>query len=392
MNLNNWSDKIVFSSLKLIKKGHLILTNYDDEKYLFGDPSQKLKVKIKINKPGLTYQIVKSGSTGLAEAYMRGDFETDDLTNLIELTAKNIKLVYKFSGLLDFSIFNKIKNFLLKNDKSRSKKNISKHYDLGNEFFSLWLDPTLTYSSAIFDQKDNDLEKAQINKYKKLVELIKPKSGNKILEIGCGWGGFAEYVGKNHDVKLDCITISKKQFEYASNRIFKNGLNVKINIQFKDYRDVKQKYNSIASIEMIEAVGQNYLENYFKTIKTNLVSEGSAAIQAITIDDNLFDRYKTKEDFIQKYIFPGGFLPSKKKLYDLSQNNGLAINQYNSYGLHYSNTLKIWRDEFFKKWEEISKQGFDNKFKRMWHFYLSYCEAGFKSKNIDLIQFSLQNR
>ena len=392
MNLNNWSDKIVFSSLKLIKKGHLILTNYDDEKYLFGDPSQKLKVKIKINKPGLTYQIVKSGSTGLAEAYMRGDFETDDLTNLIELTAKNIKLVYKFSGLLDFSIFNKIKNFLLKNNKSRSKKNISKHYDLGNEFFSLWLDPTLTYSSAIFDQKDNDLEKAQINKYKKLVELIKPKSGNKILEIGCGWGGFAEYVGKNHDVKLDCITISKKQFEYASNRIFKNGLNEKINIQFKDYRDVKQKYNAIASIEMIEAVGQNYLENYFKTIKTNLVRDGSAAIQAITIDDNLFDRYKTKEDFIQKYIFPGGFLPSKKKLYDLSQNNGLAINQYNSYGLHYSNTLKIWRDEFFKKWEEISKQGFDNKFKRMWHFYLSYCEAGFKSKNIDLIQFSLQNR
>ena len=392
MNLNNWSDKIVFSSLKLIKKGHLILTNYDDEKYLFGDPSQKLKVKIKINKPGLTYQIVKSGSTGLAEAYMRGDFETDDLTNLIELTAKNIKLVYKFSGLLDFSIFNKIKNFLLKNNKSRSKKNISKHYDLGNEFFSLWLDPTLTYSSAIFEQKDNDLEKAQIYKYKKLVELIKPKSGNKILEIGCGWGGFAEYVGKNHDVKLDCITISKKQFEYASNRIFKNGLNEKINIQFKDYRDVKQKYNSIASIEMIEAVGQNYLENYFKTIKTNLVSQGSAAIQAITIDDNLFDRYKTKEYFIQKYIFPGGFLPSKKKLYDLSQNNGLAINQYNSYGLHYSNTLKIWRDEFFKKWEEISKQGFDNKFKRMWHFYLSYCEAGFKSKNIDLIQFSLQNR
>ena len=392
MNLNNWSDKIVFSSLKLIKKGHLILTNYDDEKYLFGDPSQKLKVKIKINKPGLTYQIVKSGSTELAEAYMRGDFETDDLTNLIELTAKNIKLVYKFSGLLDFSLFNKLKNFLLKNNKSRSKKNISKHYDLGNEFFSLWLDPTLTYSSAIFDQKDNDLEKAQINKYKKLVELIKPKSGNKILEIGCGWGGFAEYVGKNHDVKLDCITISKKQFEYASNRIFKNGLNEKINIQFMDYRDVKQKYNSIASIEMIEAVGQNYLENYFKSIKTNLVRDGSAAIQAITIDDNLFDRYKTKEDFIQKYIFPGGFLPSKKKLYDLSQNNGLAINQYNSYGLHYSNTLKIWRDEFFKKWEEISKQGFDNKFKRMWHFYLSYCEAGFKSKNIDLIQFSLQNR
>ena len=392
MNLTNWSDKVVFSSLKLIKGGYLILTNHNGDKFYFGDPKHNLKVSVKINKPGLTYQIVKSGSTGLAEAYMRGDFETDDLTNLIELTAKNIKLVYKFSGVLDFPLLNKIKSFFIKNNKNRSKKNISKHYDLGNEFFSLWLDPTLTYSSAIFEKEDNDLEKAQLNKYKKLVDLIAPKSGNKILEIGCGWGGFAEYVGKNHDVKLDCITISKKQFDYASERIFKNGLNEKINIQFKDYRDVKEKYNSIASIEMIEAVGQNYLQNYFHTIKSNLVEGGNAAIQAITIDDNLFDRYKTKEDFIQKYIFPGGFLPSKKKLYDLSQNNGLTIDQYNSYGFHYSDTLKMWRDEFFKKWEDISKQGFDNKFKRMWHFYLSYCEAGFKSKNIDLIQFSLQNR
>ena len=392
MNLTNWSDKIVFSSLKLIKGGYLILTNHNGDKFYFGDPNHNLKVSVKINKPGLTYQIVKSGSTGLAEAYMRGDFETDDLTNLIELTAKNIKLVYKFSGVLDFPLLNKIKSFFIKNNKNRSKKNISKHYDLGNEFFSLWLDPTLTYSSAIFEKEDNDLEKAQLNKYKKLVDLIAPKPGNKILEIGCGWGGFAEYVGKNHDVKLDCITISKKQFDYASERIFKNGLNEKINIQFKDYRDVKEKYNSIASIEMIEAVGQNYLQNYFHTIKSNLVEGGNAAIQAITIDDNLFDRYKTKEDFIQKYIFPGGFLPSKKKLYDLSQNNGLTIDQYNSYGFHYSDTLKMWRDEFFKKWEDISKQGFDNKFKRMWHFYLSYCEAGFKSKNIDLIQFSLQNR
>ena len=392
MNLTNWSDKVVFSSLKLIKGGYLILTNHNGDKLYFGDPNHNLKVSVKINRPGLTYQIVKSGSTGLAEAYMRGDFETDDLTNLIELTAKNIKLVYKFSGVLDFPILNKIKSFFIKNNKNRSKKNISKHYDLGNEFFSLWLDPTLTYSSAIFEKEDNDLEKAQLNKYKKLVDLIAPKSGNKILEIGCGWGGFAEYVGKNHDVKLDCITISKKQFDYASERIFKNGLNEKINIQFKDYRDVKEKYNSIASIEMIEAVGQKYLQNYFHTIKANLVEGGNAAIQAITINDNLFDRYKTKEDFIQKYIFPGGFLPSKKKLYDLSQNNGLTIDQYNSYGFHYSDTLKMWRDEFFKKWEDISKQGFDNKFKRMWHFYLSYCEAGFKSKNIDLIQFSLQNR
>ena len=392
MNFNLLSDKIVFNSLKLIKHGFLEIQNHDNKIYKFGNESELLRAKIKINKPGLTLQIIKSGSVGLAEAYMRNEFETDNLTNLIEITAKNIKIVYKFSGIFDLSMINKLKSIFIKNNKSRSKKNISKHYDLGNDFFSLWLDPSLTYSSAIFEKQKDDLFSAQLNKYKKLTELIKPNVGNKILEIGCGWGGFAEYVGKNYDVKLDCITISKEQFEFSKKRIFENGLNEKVNIFLKDYRDVKDKYDSIASIEMIEAVGQNYLVNYFKSIKKNLSENGRAAIQAITIDDSLFDRYKTKEDFIQKYIFPGGFLPSKKKLYDLSSSNGLEIKKYESYGSHYSNTLKIWRDEFLKKWEEISKHGFDNKFKRMWHFYLSYCEAGFKSKNIDLIQFSMQNK
>lgn len=392
MNFNLLSDKIVFNSLKLIKHGFLEIQNHDSKIYKFGNESEQLRAKIKINKPGLTLQIIKSGSVGLAEAYMRNEFETDNLTNLIEITAKNIKIVYKFSGIFDLSMINKLKSFFIKNNKSRSKKNISKHYDLGNDFFSLWLDPSLTYSSAIFEKQKDDLFSAQLNKYKKLTELIKPNVGNKILEIGCGWGGFAEYVGKNYDVKLDCITISKEQFEFSKKRIFENGLNEKVNIFLKDYRDVKDKYDSIASIEMIEAVGQNYLVNYFKSIKKNLSENGRAAIQAITIDDSLFDRYKTKEDFIQKYIFPGGFLPSKRKLYDLSSSNGLEIKKYESYGSHYSNTLKIWRDEFLKKWEEISKHGFDNKFKRMWHFYLSYCEAGFKSKNIDLIQFSMQNK
>ena len=392
MNFNKVADKIVFNSLKFIKHGSIELVNFDNKKYNFGNPDEELKVKIKINKPGLTYQIIKSGSIGLAESYMRGDFETDNLTNLIELTAKNIKLVYKFSGLLDFSLINNLKSIFIKNNKLKSKENIAKHYDLGNEFFSLWLDPTLTYSSAIFDQHDSNLESAQINKYKKLLSLINPNSGDKILEIGCGWGGFAEFVGKNYDVKMDCITISQKQFDYASKRIFKNGLNEKVQIKLKDYRDIEDKYNSIASIEMIEAVGKNYLSSYFNTIKSNLSKNGKAAIQAITISDDLFDRYKTKQDFIQKYIFPGGFLPSKKSLYSISSSEGLAIDKYESYGLHYSNTLKLWRDEFFNKWETISKQGFDLTFKRMWHFYLSYCEAGFKSKNIDLIQFSLQNR
>ena len=389
MNLNKLSDKIVFNSLKFIKHGNLKITNHDGKEYIFGNSNERLNADLKINKPGLTFKIIKNGSVGLAEAYMDNYFETNNLTNLIELAAKNIKIVHKFSGSFDLSIFNKIKGLFIKNNKSRSKENIRKHYDLGNEFFSLWLDKTLTYSSAIFDDS-NDLEKAQLNKYKKLSSLVKPKSGDKMLEIGCGWGGFAEYIGKNYDVKLDCITISKKQYEYSKERIHKEGLNEKINIQMLDFRDVKNNYNSIASIEMIEAVGQSYLKNYFNTIKENLVDGGTAAIQSITIDDSIYDRYKSKTDFIQKYIFPGGFLPSKNELVNLANKSGLKFENCTSYGDHYSNTLNIWREEFLEKWEQISSQGFDNTFKRMWNFYLSYCEAGFKSKNIDLIQFALQ--
>ena len=392
MNINFISDTIVFSALKHIRHGRINLTNYDGSKIIFGKENKLLNVNIKINKPGLMTSIISNGSVGLAEAYMRGEFETDNLSDLIEITAKNIKIIHKFSGMFDLQAINFVKNIFVKNTKKRSKENISKHYDLGNEFFSLWLDKTLTYSSAIFDNHKNDLESAQINKYKKLSDLLKPRSGERMLEIGCGWGGYAEYIGKNFDVKLDCITISKKQYDFAKERIFKIGLNEKVNIQMLDYRDVKKAYNSITSIEMIEAVGQNYLKSYFKKIKESLTNNGIAAIQAITIDDKIYDRYKNKTDFIQKYIFPGGFLPSKKEILKLSNANGLKFEECKSYGSHYSSTLSIWRDKFLNKWGDISKQGFDNTFKRMWNFYLSYCEAGFKSKNIDLIQFSLQRK
>ena len=392
MSLYKFADKIIFNILTGINVGYLEITNYQGQVFRIGNPQDDLKAKLIIKKPNFSLNLIKGGSIGFAESYMRGEFETDNLSNLIEITARNIKIIYKFSGLLDFPILNFLKNIFIKNTKNRSKENIAKHYDLGNEFFSLWLDETLTYSSGIFNETINDLSEAQNNKYQKMIDLIKPNNGDKVLEIGCGWGGFAEYLGKKYDVKLDCITISKKQFEYAKERIYKCGLNEKVNIEIKDYRDLKDKYNSIASIEMIEAVGQNYLESYFKTIKNNLSTNGRVAIQAITIDDSLFDRYKTKKDFIQKYIFPGGFLPSKNSLNKYVSENGLTIKSYDSYADHYANTLAIWRNEFNRKWNLIKKQGFDLTFKRMWEFYLSYCEAGFKSKNIDLIQFSIQNK
>ena len=392
MLLNNVADKLVFKFLSKINYGYLELTTFDGNVLKFGNPNDKLQANIIIKKQNFNYNLIRGGSIGFAESYMRGEFETDNLSNLIELTARNIEIIHKFSGILDFPIINFVKNKIIKNTKSRSKQNIAKHYDLGNDFFSLWLDETLTYSSAIFNDNSKNLSEAQNNKYQKLIDLIKPNNGDKVLEIGCGWGGFAEYLGKKYDVKLDCITISKKQFDYAKERIFKCGLNEKVNIEIKDYRDLNDKYNSIASIEMIEAVGQNYLEGYFKTIKNNLSEGGKVGIQAITIDDKLFDRYKNKQDFIQKYIFPGGFLPNKSSINRYVSDNGLAINSYISYADHYANTLSLWRNEFLKKWDLIKNQGFDLTFKRMWEFYLSYCEAGFKSKNIDLIQFSMQNK
>jgi cyclopropane-fatty-acyl-phospholipid synthase len=223
MNLHNLSDKIVFNILKDIDSGYLEIIRFDGKIIKFGNPEDSLKAKMIIKKPNFTFNLIKGGSIGFAESYMRDEFETDNLSNLIEITARNVKIIYKFSGLLDLPIINFFKNIFIKNTKSRSKENIAKHYDLGNEFFSLWLDKTLTYSSAIFDKSNQDLSDAQNNKYQKLINLIKPKNGDKVLEIGCGWGGFAEYLGKKYDVKLDCITISKKQYEYAKKRIQKCG-------------------------------------------------------------------------------------------------------------------------------------------------------------------------
>ena len=395
MNLgfNYLSDQFVFWNLKKIAKGYLQLTDSKGKEYFFGDNKSSLKAQVRINNPGFSLKLLKNGSSGLGESYIKNDFETDDLSSLIELCARNIDVTYKFSGFLYFF---SLKNFLNKNiftnARERSKKNVSSHYDLGNEFFSAWLDKTFTYSCGIFNSSKETLEKAQINKYNKLIDLIKPKPGDKILEIGCGWGGFAEHLAKNYDIKLDCITISKNQFLFTKARINNARLNHKVNVKMLDYRDVKKKYDSIISIEMIEAVGEKYLKKYFEIIKANLTPGGRAAIQSIVIKDELYDRYRAKEDFIQKYIFPGGFLPSLKSLNKSSDQSGLRINSYQLYGHHYSNTLQKWRESFLNSWDTIARQGFDMNFKKTWDFYLSYCEAGFKSKNIDLIQFSLCNK
>ena len=393
MSLFKISEKIVLNKLKKIEFGSLKLINYDGQVFHFGNLENELTADIKINNEKFYFNIIIGGSSALGEAHMSKDFYSTNLTNLIELTARNIKLVHSFSGSLRIQ---KIKNFIKKifasNTKSKSLKYISKHYDLGNSFFSKWLDKSLTYSSAVYEKPNDNLEKAQKNKYQKLIDLLEVKDGNKVLEIGCGWGGFSEYLAKNYNVTIDCITISKKQFEFTKDRINDAGLNNKVNVMFLDYRDLKEKYDRIASIEMIEAVGEKYLDKYFETIKRSLNVNGAAAIQGITIRDDLFERYRSSEDFIQKYIFPGGFLPSLGFMKSLIKKNNLNLLKVNSYPDDYAKTLATWRENFLKVWSNIAPLGFDETFKRMWEFYLSYCEAGFKSKNIDLIQFSMSNK
>ena len=393
MSLFKISEKFVLNKLKNITQGNLKLINYDGKVFHFGDLESKLSSDIKVNNPHFYFNVVMGGSTALGEAHMKKDFYSTNLTNLIELTARNIKLIYSFSGSLKIQkIKNFFKNIFASNTKSKSLKYISKHYDLGNSFFSKWLDKSLTYSSAVYENPNESLEQAQQNKYQKLIDLLEVKDGDKVLEIGCGWGGFSEYFAKNYNVTIDCITISKKQFEFTKKRINDAGLNNKVNVMFLDYRDLKEKYDRIASIEMIEAVGEKYLNKYFETIKRSLNENGSAAIQGITIRDELFERYRSNEDFIQKYIFPGGFLPSLSFMKSLIKKNNLGLLKVNSYSDDYAKTLAIWRENFLKVWSNIAPLGFDETFKRMWEFYLSYCEAGFKSKNIDLIQFSMSNK
>ena len=388
-NFYQLAENFVLKNLEHLNFGQLQLENYDGKTYSFGKNSENLKAHLKINSKNFYFNLIKGGSSALAESYVNNDFSTKNLTALIELSAKNLDITNRFTGLFNkLNIFHFLKRFFTSNNKTKSVEYISKHYDLGNDFFSIWLDKTLTYSCAIYNDNNEKLDIAQINKYNKLIDLIKPKAGSKILEIGCGWGGFAEHLAKNNDIKLDCITISKKQLEFAKERIFKAGLNEKVNIKFLDYRDVKENYDSIASIEMIEAVGEKNLKTYFSTISKNLNQGGVAAIQAIIIQDKLYDNYRKNQDFIQKYIFPGGFLPSFGAIKNHVSKNGLELAEHNSYGLHYSKTLQEWRENFIKSWDLISQQGFQNSFKKIWDFYFSYCEAGFNAKNIDLIQFS----
>ena len=333
---------------------------------------------------------ILGGSIGFCEAVISGEINSSEMHKIIEIGGyQESGLNTSGRGYYIFKLINKIFHFFNTNSIGGSKKNIAAHYDLGNNFYNLWLDKSMTYSSAFFDGQEISLEKAQEKKYLKISKIAELQKEDRILEIGCGWGGFSEFAAKHYSSFITAITISKKQFEYAQNRIRKAGLNNNVDIKLIDYRKIKGTFDRIISIEMIEAVGEKYWPIYFRQIRKLLNSNGKAAIQVITIDDRYFKNYKNFPDFIQKYIFPGGMLPSIPALEKPIIDSGLKIEKIESFGKDYASTLSIWRKHFNTAWPEISKLGFDNKFYRMWNLYFSYCEGGFRSGSLDVKQIKL---
>jgi len=331
--------------------------------------------------------VITGGDVALGEGYIKNLWDSPNLEKLLTFFTLNAHALEDFFHAKKFQAFLLfIKSFLSKNTKRGSKKNIQAHYDLGNEFYKLWLDESMTYSSAIFDDESFDLKEAQERKYQNILQKL---NKGTVLEIGCGWGGFAQAAAqKNHQVT--CLTISQKQKIYTEKRIEKINAQTLVKIKLQDYREEKGVYDNVVSIEMFEAVGQEYWDRYFEVLKACLKPNGKAILQIITIDEQVFKDYINRVDFIQKHIFPGGILPSKSIIRQLATKHGFKLQSELAFGKDYAKTLLLWLESFDKKQEEIIKLGFSQEFIRKWRFYLSYCVAGFNAKRTDVVQFELE--
>ncbi len=335
-------------------------------------------------------RLLLGGEIGLAESYLDGDWTSPDLASVFEFGARNMsKLADTLTGIAPLEWARVITHRLRSNTRHGSRKNIAAHYDLGNAFYSEWLDPTMTYSSAVFETPDQSLEDAQRNKWRKLAEMLELREGLHVLEIGCGWGGFAMFAAKEYGCKVTGITLSKEQLAFARQAAADAQLSHLTDFQFIDYRDVQGTFDRIVSIEMFEAVGEEHWPAYFDVVRERLKPGGVAALQIITIADERFDYYRRTADFIQMYIFPGGMLPSLTALRNVATKHGLGFETARTFGLSYAETLRRWRERFDSRWPVIAPLGFDDRFKRMWDYYLASCEGGFRAGSIDVGQFRL---
>lgn len=335
-------------------------------------------------------RLASGGSLGLAESYLDGEWDSPDLTAVLECGVVNGR---RFSDFFKVSpakrLFDRLIHALRPNTRAGARRNIHAHYDLGNAFYERWLDPTMTYSSALFESRDQSLASAQTAKYRTLADMMDLKPGEHVLEIGCGWGGFAEYAARERGARVTGLTISREQLAYGQARMQRQGLGDRVDLRFQDYRDVDGQFDKVASIEMFEAVGEKYWPAYFGKIRQVLRPGGAAALQIITIEDEAFESYRRTVDFIQKYVFPGGMLPSMQALRAQTDRAGLTWSSHFAFAKDYARTLSEWRRAFLDAWPHIEGAEFDARFKRLWTFYLAYCEAGFKGGAINVIQLKL---
>ncbi len=386
------SSKLILKLLSKLRHGALTLTTPSGRVLHYGEAvASEAPVTLELKTWNVFSQALRSGDIGFAETYIEGQWSTNNLTGLIALLARNRaaieELVYgSWWGRLVY----RVRHLMNRNSRAGSRRNISDHYDIGNEFYKLWLDGSMTYSSALYTEAANgDLALAQTEKYRAILGELNVKAGDTVLEIGCGWGGFAEIAARDAAVHVTGLTLSHEQLAYARQRLADAGLESRTDLRLCDYRDSAGQYDAIASIEMFEAVGESYWPSYFACVARNLKPGGRACVQTIVIADELFARYREGTDFIQQYIFPGGMLPSPSKFRALAAQHGLSVTAERRFGIDYADTLQAWRRAFHARLAEVRAQGFDERFIRTWEFYLCYCEAAFREHNTDVMHFTL---
>ena len=389
LGLLPFAARTVLGLFKRIAHGSLSVSLPDGRHLQFGSGAPM--ASLAVHDWRVFREAMSGGDTAFAEAYLRGDWSSADPAILLTLLTRNRDAIERalYGGFWGGLLY-RLKHLLNSNTRSGSQRNIAAHYDLGNEFYKLWLDPSMTYSSALFEAApERTLQQAQEAKYRRILDRLAPLPGARIVEIGCGWGGFAEMAARDYACHVTGLTLSREQLAYATDRLARAGLADKAELRFQDYRDLSGQFDHVVSIEMFEAVGERYWPGYFRAVAAALRPGGRALIQSITIDDALFERYSKGTDFIQQYIFPGGMLPSPSRFRALAAAAGLQVNDACAFGPDYAETLRRWRADFMAALPAVRAQGFDERFIRMWEFYYCYCEAGFDSGCTDVYQFEL---
>jgi cyclopropane-fatty-acyl-phospholipid synthase len=378
----------IIARAEMMRFGRLLIRFPNGHRLTIRGSQPGPEAELEIHRMRLLRRVLFGGHLAFSEAYVDGDWDSPDPAILIDYFVRN-ESALAIEGSWFTRLVERLNHALKANTRTGSRRNIAAHYDLGNSFYRQWLDPSMTYSSAVYVQGQNSLEAAQTEKYRRIADMAGVKPGSTVLEIGCGWGGFAEYAARL-GAKVVGLTLSTEQLSYARQRLSDAGLADQADLRLQDYRDVQGQFDAVVSIEMIEAVGERYWPVYFGKIAEVLKQGGRAALQAILIEDTRFPIYRRSPDFIQRHVFPGGMLPSPQRLRDETTAAGLTLVEQASYRLDYARTLREWRGKFESTWESIRPLGFDERFRRLWRYYLAYCEGGFTAGSIDLVQVAFQ--